>query len=231
MTATSLDVAHPPEHSPEPSPLPDSEPDMDCALCPRLVQVRAENRALHPEWWNAPVRAFGDQDAWLAIIGLAPGLHGANRTGRPFTGDESGPLLYATLEKYGLLSGNYEARADDGVKLHGAVIVNAVRCLPPQNKPTSDEIHICRSFLQKALACLPGLKAVIALGQVAHQSAVKALGGKLPKCRFAHNALHRLPSGVVLIDSYHCSRYNQNTGRLTADMLEEVFESALGFRP
>ena len=231
MTATSLDAMRPPEHSPQPSPLPECEPDLNCSLCPRLAQLREENRLLHPDWWNSPVRAFGDATAWLAIIGLAPGLRGANRTGRPFTGDEAGHLFYATLEKYGLMSGTYEERADDGLSLNGTIIFNAVRCLPPQNKPTPDEIHSCRPFLQNGLAALPGLKAVIALGQVAHQSAVKALGGKLPKCRFVHNAQHRLPSGVMLIDSYHCSRYNQNTGRLTAEMFEEVFETALQFRP
>lgn len=203
------------------------EPGPDCTLCPRLAAFRAEQRTAHPDWHNAPVPSFGDRDGWLAIVGLAPGMQGANRTGRPFTGDGAGPLLYATLGRLGLARGDYGARADDGLLLDGAIIVNAVRCLPPQNRPSPEEIRTCRRFLEAELAALPRLRVVMALGQVAHQSAVKALGGKLPKARFAHGAEHRLPSGVVLIDSYHCSRYNQNTGVLNAAMLEAVFARAV----
>lgn len=166
---------------------------------------------------------FGDPDAWLAIIGLAPGLQGANRTGRPFTGDFAGVLFYETLRKYDFARSEYGGSAGDGLTLNGAIIINAVRCVPPQNKPTPEEIRTCRRFLESALAALPNLRIVVALGQIAHQSAVKALGGRLPKYRFAHLAEHRLPGGMCVIDSYHCSRYNQNTGRLTPEMFEAVF--------
>lgn len=206
------------------------QPPRDCDRCPRLVATRQACRADHPEWWNAPVPAFGDPQARLAIIGLAPGKHGANRTGRPFTGDGAGDLLFATLAKFGLSAGVFAGHADDGVALNGAVILNTVKCLPPENKPMPTEIHACRPFLAAELAALPSLRVVIALGQIAHQSAVKALGGKLPKARFAHGAEHRMPGGVTLIDSYHCSRYNQNTGRLTREMFEAVFERALDRR-
>lgn len=206
------------------------QPSPDCPLCPRLASFRAEQRAAHPDWFNAPVPDFGDPQAWLAIVGLAPGMHGANRTGRPFTGDASGALFYATLAKFGLSEGMFEGRPDDGLQLRGAMVINAVRCLPPQNKPIPEEIRTCRQFLEPALDALPNLRVVVALGQIAHQSAVKALGGKLPKMPFAHLAVHRLPSGLRLIDSYHCSRYNQNTGRLTEAMFEAVFERAVAMR-
>jgi uracil-DNA glycosylase len=209
------------------SPIPSSEPDRDCPLCPRLVAFRAHCRAEFPPWHNAPVPAFGDPDAWLAIIGLAPGKHGANRTGRPFTGDAAGPLLFETLDKFGLSEGVFNAKIDDGVKLKGAIIVNAVKCLPPENKPTPEEIRTCRPFLDRAVTALPNARVVIALGQIAHQSAVKVLGGRLPKAKFGHLAEHRMPGGQILIDSYHCSRYNQNTGRLTRDMFEAVFARAV----
>ena len=202
-------------------------PPRDCPLCPRLVAFRQEQRARHPDWFNAPVPPFGDPLAWLAVVGLAPGLQGANRTGRPFTGDGAGPLLYGTLAKFGLAEGAYGASPDDGLRLTGAIIVNAVSCVPPQNKPTPEEIRTCRRFLEAPLEALLNLRVVVALGQIAHQSAVKALGGKLPKLPFAHGAEHRLPSGLLLIDSYHCSRYNQNTGRLTDAMFEAVFERAV----
>jgi uracil-DNA glycosylase len=209
------------------SPQPFVGPPRDCPLCPRLVAFREEQRAAHPDWFNAPVPPFGDPQAWLAIVGLAPGLQGAHRTGRPFTGDGAGPLLYGTLTKFGLANGAYDARTDDGLALTGAIIVNAVSCVPPQNKPTPEEARTCRRFLEAPLEALPNLRVVVALGQIAHQSAVKALGGKLPKLPFAHGAEHRLPSGLLLIDSYHCSRYNQNTGRLTDAMFEAVFERAV----
>ena len=204
-----------------------SEPPVDCPLCPRLAAFRHDQQAAHPDWFNAPVPRFGDPDAWLAIVGLAPGLQGANRTGRPFTGDFAGVLLYQTLGAFGLSAGDYAARPDDGLRLDGAMIVNAVRCVPPQNKPTPDEIRTCRPFLEGALAALPRLRVVVALGQIAHQSTVKALGGRLPRMRFGHGAEHVFPSGLVLIDSYHCSRYNQNTRVLTADMFESVFARAV----
>ncbi len=202
----------------------------DCPLCPRLVAFREDARAKHPDWWNAPVPGFGDPDAWLAICGLAPGMQGANRTGRPFTGDWAGILLFETLAKFGLSTGTYAADPNDGLTLNGAFISNAVRCVPPQNKPEPAEIHTCRPFLIDRLATLPNLKIVIALGAIAHQSTVKALGGKLPKHPFGHGNVHRLHTGPILIDSYHCSRYNTNTGRLTAAMFEDVFAKALEFR-
>ena len=175
--------------------------------------------------------AFGDPNAWLAIIGLAPGKQGANRTGRPFTGDGAGPLLFDTLAKFGLAEGSYGASPDDGLRLTGAVILNAVKCLPPDNKPVPAEIHNCRPYLADQVAVLPNVRVFVALGQIAHQSAVKVLGGRLPKARFAHLAEHQFPRGALLIDSYHCSRYNQNTGRLTAEMFEAVFARALAIRP
>ena len=214
-----------------PSPLPATEPPHDCPRCPRLVTFREELRAEHPDWWNAPVPAFGDPNAWLCIVGLAPGKHGANRTGRPFTGDGAGELLFATLGKFGLLSGVYDARPDDGLQIDGAIVINAVRCLPPANKPTPEELRNCRPFLSDQIDLLPNAGIFIALGEKAHQSTVKALGGRLPKARFAHLAEHRMPDGRMLIDSYHCSRYNTNTGRLTAEMFEGVFARALELRP
>lgn len=207
------------------------EPPRDCPLCPRLVEFRETQRAAHPGWHNAPVPSFGDPQAWLAVVGLAPGLQGANRTGRPFTGDFAGVLLYETLLKFGLAEGAFAAKPDDGLELTGAVIINAVRCVPPQNKPTPAEIKTCREFLTPNLEALPNLRVVVALGAIGHQSAVKAMGGRLPKARFAHLAEHVMPSGLTLIDSYHCSRYNQNTRVLTAEMFEAVFERALAFRP
>ncbi|MCH4894563.1 uracil-DNA glycosylase [Sphingomonas sp. SFZ2018-12] len=213
-----------------PSPIPSTEPPRDCPRCPRLVAFREALRVEYPDWWNAPVNAFGDAQAWLAIIGLAPGKHGANRTGRPFTGDHAGELLFATLAKFGLAHGTYEARPDDTLQLDGAIIINAVKCLPPENKPTPEEIRTCRPFLEGQAAVLPNARVFVALGQIAHQSAVKVLGGRLPKARFGHLAEHRMPDGRILIDSYHCSRYNQNTGRLTSEMFEAVFARAMELR-
>lgn len=209
------------------SSLPATEPPRDCPLCPRLVAFRDELRAEHPGWWNAPVPAWGDPEAWLAVVGLAPGKHGANRTGRPFTGDFAGELLYATLIKFGLATGTYAASPNDDVQLDGAIIVNGVRCLPPANKPTPEEIRTCRPFLAGPLAALPTVRVLIALGQIAHDTALRTLGVAPSRARFGHLAEHTLPDGRVLIDSYHCSRYNQNTGRLTAPMFEAVFERAL----
>nr|WP_240953852.1 uracil-DNA glycosylase [Sphingomonas sp. G-3-2-10] len=175
-------------------------------------------RIEQPDWWNAPVPAYGDPDAAIAIVGLAPGRAGANRTGLAFTGDGSGDMLFATLEKFGL--------AERGVP-KGVMILNAVKCLPPGNKPVPEEIRNCRPFLEAQFDAMPNLRVAVALGEIAHQSSVKALGGKLPKCRFAHLAEHRVPSGMLLIDSYHCSRYNQNTGRITPGMFEAVFARAV----
>jgi uracil-DNA glycosylase family 4 len=213
-----------------PEPLAPIEPSRDCPLCPRLVAAREALRADNPTWWNAPVPAFGDPHAWLAIVGLAPGLHGANRTGRPFTGDHSGALLFATLGKLDLATGTYANRANDDVAPVGVMILNAVKCVPPANKPTSEEIRTCRTFLDNEIAALPNLQVVVALGQVAHQSAVKVMGGRLPKATFAHLAEHRMPDGRVLIDSYHPSRYNQNTGRIDEEAFEAVFARALELR-
>lgn len=202
----------------------------DCPLCPRLTKFRSDLRARHIGWWNAPVPGFGDPDAWLCIVGLAPGMRGANRTGRPFTGDQAGNLLYATLAKFGLSSGEYASKSDDGVTLDGVFISNAVRCVPPGNKPETAEIHACRPYLAEHLHSLPNLKVVIALGGTAHQSAVKALGGKLPKAPFGHGAVHALHTGYTIVDSYHCSQLNTNTGRLTTEMFESVFAQALALR-
>jgi uracil-DNA glycosylase len=209
------------------SPIPDAEAPLDCPLCPRLVALRSECRAEHPDWWNAPVPTFGDPSARIAVIGLAPGKQGANRTGRAFTGDFAGDLLFATLAKFGLAEGAYEARADDQLTLRDVVILNAVKCLPPQNKPLPQEAHNCRIYLKSAAEALPNVRIFIALGEVAHQSTVKVLGGKLPKARFAHMAEHRMPSGKIVIDSYHCSKRNVMTGRLTDDMFSAVFERAV----
>lgn len=212
------------------SPLPQAEAPRDCPLCPRLVAFRHACRDEHPDWWNAPVPAFGDPDAWLAIIGLAPGKHGANRTGRPFTGDFAGDLLYATLRKFGLAEGQYGADPSDGIQLKGAVILNAVKCLPPQNKTLPVEEATCRPFLIAGIESLPNLTTFIALGKVAHDSLCRTFELPLAKAKFAHSAEHALPRNMRLFDSYHCSRYNQNTGRLNAAMFEAVFESALAAR-
>ena len=208
------------------SPLPFAEAPRGCRRCPRLVALRKTLRAEHPDWWNAPVPAFGDPDAWLAIIGLAPGREGANRTGRPFTGDASGDLLFATLDKVGLSNGTFQSRADDGVTLTGAIIINAVKCLPPDNKPTGAEVNNCRPFLTKSLRGMPNLKVLLALGKIAHDSLIRNYGLRLVDYKFAHGAVHHLPDGLILIDSYHCSRYNVNTRRLTAEMFESVFRKA-----
>ena len=213
------------------SPLPATEPPHDCPSCPRLVALRDELRGEHPDWWNAPVPAFGDPRAWLGIVGLAPGKHGANRTGRAFTGDSAGDLLFATLAKFGLSEGAFAGRPDDGLTLKGAMLVNAVRCLPPGNRPTPAERHACRPWLAAPVAALPDARVFVALGEIAHQSIVKVLGGRLPKAPFGHLAEHRMPDGRVVIDSYHCSRYNQNTKRLTAEMFEAVFARAVALRP
>ncbi|MGZ8348275.1 MAG: uracil-DNA glycosylase [Allosphingosinicella sp.] len=212
------------------SPVPEAEAPRDCPLCPRLVAFREDLRAEHPDWWNGPVPAFGDRAAWLGIVGLAPGMWGANRTGRPFTGDFAGVLLYETLIKYGLAEGHYEERIDDGLRLTGCVILNSVKCLPPANKPLPAEVATCSSYYRGALDRLPNVRLLVALGQIAHVNAVRTAGGRQADYRFGHLAEHRLPDGRMLIDSYHCSRYNQNTGRLTAAMFEAVFARAVDLR-
>jgi uracil-DNA glycosylase len=209
------------------SPIPQAEAPRDCPLCPRLVRFREECRAKFPDWWNAPVPAFGDPNAWLAIVGLAPGKHGANRTGRPFTGDYAGDLLYATLLKFGLAEGEYRADPADSLRLRGAIILNAVKCLPPANKPEPGEIATCRNYFEAALAALPNARVLLALGQIAHVAAAKALG---MRPSFGHGSEVIAPDGRTLLSSYHCSRYNQNTGRLDAAMFESVFERALELR-
>ena len=204
----------------------DIGPASDCQDCPRLAEYRRANRAQFPDWVNAPVASFGADDARVAVIGLAPGLRGANRTGRPFTGDYAGDLLYATLLEFGFATGHYDRRPDDGLQLQDCAIVNAVRCVPPQNKPTPLEIATCRRYLVRAVSGLKNLRAMVALGRIAHDSALRTFGLPLARHPFAHGAVHDLPaSGVVLFDSYHCSRYNTNTGVLTPQMFRSVFAS------
>jgi uracil-DNA glycosylase family 4 len=198
------------------------EPGRDCPLCPRLKAFRDTNRSLYPDFFNAPVPSFGDAQARLLVVGLAPGLKGANKSGRPFTGDYAGDLLYATLAKHGLSRGTYAARADDGLQLVGCRITNAVRCVPPANKPLPIEEATCRKFLENEIASLPGLTTILALGVVAHNQVLKALGLRRSAYPFKHGALHDLPNGLRLADSYHCSRYNTNTGVLTETMFDEV---------
>lgn len=206
-----------------------AEPRPDCPLCPRLVAYREENARQEPAWFNGAVPSFGDDNARLLIVGLAPGRTGANRTARPFTGDWAGDLLYATLERYGFSEGTYRADPGDGLTLHDAMITNAVRCAPPQNKPIGAEMANCRPFLAARIAALPKLKVMIALGRIAHENTLRALGLRPAAFKFAHCAEHLVegPQGpLTLIDSYHCSRYNTNTGRLTEPMFHDVFEKA-----
>jgi uracil-DNA glycosylase family 4 len=203
----------------------DVGPAHDCPDCPRLLAFRTANRAAYPDWWNAPVPTFGQADARVLIIGLAPGLRGANRTGRPFTGDYAGELLYATLLDFGFASGAYDRRSDDGLALIDCAIANAVRCVPPQNKPSPQEISTCRRYLTPAIAALPRLKVMLALGRIAHESAVRALNLRPAKFPFAHGARHPIAPAISLFDSYHCSRYNTNTGVLTDAMFRQVFAS------
>ena len=218
MTAAALDAA--------------PEPDRDCPLCPRLHDFIADWRQREPSWFNAPVPTFlppqGEDAVELLIVGLAPGLRGANRTGRPFTGDFAGDLLYRTLTSFGFASGRFEARPDDGLTLVGTAITNAVRCVPPENKPVGAEIATCRQFLTPTIAQFPKLEAVLSLGAIAHQSVVRALGGRVTAHPFRHAAQN--PIGhVTLFSSYHCSRYNTNTGVLTEAMFISVFREIRAF--
>ncbi|MEK9671549.1 MAG: uracil-DNA glycosylase [Rhodospirillaceae bacterium] len=206
-----------------------AEPPRDCGKCPRLAGFRRDNRKSFADWHNAPVPAFGPLDARLLVIGLAPGLRGANRTGRPFTGDYAGDLLYPTLAEFGWTRGDYGGDVDDGLSLDGCRITNAVRCVPPENKPVGSETRACRGYLVDEIAALPNLRVIVALGGLAHGSILSALGLRKKDFPFAHEAVHDIgPGGAAgagrrLIDSYHCSRYNTNTGRLTPDMFRNVF--------
>jgi uracil-DNA glycosylase family 4 len=205
----------------------DFAPPEDCPLCPRLADFRADNRLKFPHWRNAPVPSFGSEHARLAIVGLAPGLRGANRTGRPFTGDYAGDLLYATLLEIGFATGVYEQRADDSLTLIGCAILNSVRCVPPLNKPTPIEIATCRRFLAGTLAALKNLEIIVALGRIAHESLLRLHGSRLARFPFAHGAVHAIGEGLpTIVDSYHCSRYNTNTGVLTTEMFRAVFATA-----
>jgi uracil-DNA glycosylase len=199
-----------------------ARPGRNCPRCPRLVAFREHWRAREPAWFNAPVPGFGPREARLAVIGLAPGLRGANRTGRPFTGDFAGGLLYDTLAEYGFARGRYGARPDDGLELIDCRIVNAVRCVPPENKPTTGEIANCRPFLKQDLADMPNLAAIVALGRIAHDSIVVALGERPAAAPFGHGQIHQVGE-LTIFGSYHCSRQNTNTRRLTPEMFRAVF--------
>jgi uracil-DNA glycosylase family 4 len=200
-------------------------PAPDCALCPRLVAYRAANRLALPDGFNAPVPSFGPLSARLLVVGQAPGVNGANRTGRPFTGDVAGRLLYATLLATGFASGNYEERPDDGLKLRDCRVTNAVRCAPPQHKLETAEIHNCRPFLKDEIASMPRLRVFLAIGREPHEGILRVFGLKPTAYKFAHGALHELPNKLVLADSFHTSQYNVNTGRLTAAMFTQVVEN------
>ena len=199
-----------------------SQPAHDCQLCPRLAEFRRANRTNLPDYFNAPVPTFGASNARLLIVGLAPGLHGANRTGRPFTGDYAGDLLYATLKKFGFAHGDYEARPDDGLTLIDCRITNAVRCVPPENKPTPEEISTCRPFLAATIKEMGNLRAIVALGRVAHDTFIAAQEARRADYRFTHGCAQKI-GAITLFDSYHCSRLNTNTGVLTPQMFRDVF--------
>ena len=211
-----------------------SEPPRDCPICPRLVAYREANRAAEPEWHNAPVPSWGARHAAILVVGMAPGVRGANRTGRPFTGDHAGLLLYRTLIGFGLAEGHYAADPSDGLALVGCRIANAVRCVPPKNLPTPAETRNCNSFLAAEIAGMPNLRVIVALGVLAHDAVLRACGVRLAAHRFAHGAIHALPGGIGLADSYHVSRYNTNTGRLTQAMFEAAIAASIeaaGTRP
>ena len=216
-----------PQGAPEPA-----APPRDCPLCPRLAAFREAWRAREPDWHNAPVASFlpaeGPDAVRLLVVGLAPGVRGANRTGRPFTGDYAGDLLYRTLHRFGLANDRFAARPDDGLRLFGTAITNAVRCVPPENKPVPAEINTCRQFLNPTIASLPNLQAIVTLGRIAHDSTLRALGAKLKAAPFGHGGTHDI-GPFRLISSYHCSRYNTNTGVLTTEMFESVFADAAAF--
>jgi uracil-DNA glycosylase family 4 len=197
-------------------------PPRDCPLCPRLVAYRVQNQTQHPDWFNGPVPSFGDTSARLLVLGMAPGVKGANRTGRPFTGDHAGLLLYQTLLRFGFATGEYHADPADGLTLRDCRIVNAVRCVPPANLPVPLEVQTCNRFLTAELQAMPELRVVLALGVLAHAAALRACGIPAARVRFQHGEIHELPDGLLLANSYHVSRYNTNTGRLTTEMFESV---------
>lgn len=200
------------------------KPDKNCANCPRLVDFRAKNQKKFPTYHNAPVDSFGSVNAQVLIVGLAPGLNGANQTGRPFTNDYAGDVLYPTLKKFAFAKGDYQKKADDGFELVDVRITNTVRCVPPQNKVTTTEIKNCRPFLVSEIKAMTNLKIILALGQVAHNAVLATLGQKLSSVRFGHGNTYQLDNGLILIDSYHTSRYNINTGRLTPKMFENIIQ-------
>lgn len=210
----------------QPSP---TSPGHDCPLCPRLVRYREDYRALHPDWFNAPVPSFGPLTARLLVVGQAPGVNGANRTGRPFTGDVAGRLLYPVLTRFGFASGVFQERPDDGLKLIDCRVTNAVRCAPPQHKLEPSDNNNCLPFLQAEISALPRLRIMLALGGKAHNSALRALNLKASQYKFQHGAFHTLPEGLVLVDSFHTSQYNVNTGRLTSAMFETVIADIAKF--
>ena len=198
------------------------QPPQDCPLCPRLVDYRHANQQSHPDWFNGPVPSLGDQNASILVVGMAPGVKGANRTGRPFTGDHAGVLLYETLTRFHLATGIYDARPDDGMELRGCRVVNAVRCVPPANLPQPIEVRTCNRFLTAELKALPNLRAVLALGVLAHAAVLRACGIPQTRIRFRHGEVTELPDGLLLANSSHVSRYNTNTGLLTREKFEEV---------
>ncbi len=206
-----------------------AEPNRDCQQCPRLVDFRSKNSETYPEYFNGAVKSFGTSDPKLLIIGLAPGLHGANQTGRPFTGDAAGDLLFDCLIEAGLALGNYAKHAGDGLILPDTLITNAVRCVPPENKPVGAEINNCRPFLKARIVACGNVKVLMALGKIAHDSTIRSFGLKLADYKFGHKAIHTMPNGLTLIDSYHCSRYNVNTGRLTVEMFRDILETCKSF--
>jgi uracil-DNA glycosylase family 4 len=209
---------------------PFTDPPRDCPRCPRLVAFRTEARSANPDWWNSPVPSFGPISAPLLVLGLAPGMGGANRTGRPFTGDWAGDLLYKILVEEDLASGHYDRRPDDGLTLTRCRIANAVRCVPPQNKPIGQEMTACRDFLVDEIADMPNLRVIFTLGRIAHEAALRVLGVKPSGVKFAHQAVHDVGAlggkAVNVVNSYHCSRYNTNTGRLTEDMFRDAVRTA-----
>ena len=204
-----------------------SQPPQNCSLCPRLAQFRADNQRQFPEWHNAPVPAFGPANATMLIVGLAPGLKGANRTGRPFTGDYAGELLYPSLLKFGLAKGKYGSAPDDGLTLRGCRITNAVRCVPPANKPTSEEQRTCRNYLAAEIKAMPRLTSILALGRIAHDAVLSTLDLRKSLYPFKHGAVHRFDKKLSMTDSYHCSRYNVNTKVLTEVMFHAALETAI----
>ncbi|MBQ8661361.1 MAG: uracil-DNA glycosylase [Alphaproteobacteria bacterium] len=203
-------------------------PDKNCTLCPRLLAFRAQNEIKFPSYYNGPVESFGSLTAEILIVGLAPGLNGANQTNRPFTNDYAGDVLYPILQKHGLARGNYRKRKDDGFELLNVRVTNSVRCVPPQNKVTGEEVKNCGGYLTAELAAMPNLKIILTLGSVAHSAVLGVLGYKKASFKFAHGAVHRLERhGLLMVNSYHTSRYNINTGVLTAQMFEDVVANML----